>query len=144
MIIHRREFISAVAASVLSIRLGQAQQPAHPTLDIHVHLFGIGDSGSGCRLSSKITDGLQFRSLKWALGIDKKCKTLDEGYGTVLVEMLKTSGLTKAAILGQDAVYDGNGQPDWNRTSFYVPNDYVFKFSAQHSELTIPCPSINP
>jgi predicted TIM-barrel fold metal-dependent hydrolase len=144
MIIQRRQFISAVAASVLSLRPGQAQPHTHPTLDIHVHLFGTGDSGSGCRLSPKITDGLQFRSLKWALGIDKKGKTLDEGYRVALVEMLKTSGLAKAAILGQDAVYDANGQPDWNRTSFYTPNDYVFKFTAQHSDLTVPCPSINP
>ena len=140
----RRQFLAAVSTSAFALQFGKAISLSLPTLDLHVHLFGTGDSGSGCRLAAKITDGLQFRSLKWALGIDRKGKTLDEGYSAVLAEMLKTSWLTKAAILGQDAAYDANGQPDWNRTSFYTPNDYVFQFATQHPELMIPCPSINP
>jgi hypothetical protein len=55
---------------------------------------------------------------------------MDERYEEVLVEHLKNSGLTKAAIPGQDAVYDPQGKVDWNGTSFYVPNDYVFKVVA--------------
>src|SRR4029079_16382252 len=109
-----------------------------------VHLFGTGDSGSGCRLSKAITEGLQFRTLKVLLGIEQKGKTLDEGYVAVLAEQVKGSSLTNVAILGQDAVYDHRGDPDWDRTNFYVPNDYVFKVAAQHADGMIPCPSINP
>ena len=61
-----------------------------------------------------------------------------------LAEQVGESGLDGAAILGQDAVYDHLGQPDWNRTSFYVPNDYVFAVASRHSQTMIPCPSINP
>lgn len=141
-LINRREF----TASMLACATGGsviAEQPK-PSLDLHVHLFGTGDSGSGCRLSDGIQNGIQFRALTVALGVHSKGKTLDEGYAAVLEEHAKTSGLKKIAILGQDAVYDSKGEPDWKRTSFYVPNDYVFKVAQQYRELMIPCPSINP
>jgi uncharacterized protein len=113
-------------------------------LDIHVHLFGIGEGGTGCRMSRAITDGLLFRGLVFALGLRVPGTTLDERYEQVLARQLRESGLNVAAIVGQDAVYDHRGQPDWGRTSFYVPNDYVFTVTTRHSETMIPCPSINP
>jgi len=73
-------------------------------------------------MSKPITDGLQFKFLVLALRLREKGKTLDERYEQVLVEQVEGSGLSKAAILGQDAVYDRDGTPDWDRTSFYVPN----------------------
>ena len=115
-----------------------------PTLDIHVHLFGVGDGGTGCRMVKSIRDGWQFRYLIALLRLQVAGKTLDERFEEVLVEQLKSSGLSKAAILGQDAVYDRHGQPDWDRTAFYVPNDYVFAVVARHSETMLACPSINP
>lgn len=122
-----------------------AETPPHqPMLDLHVHLFGVGEGGTGCRMSDSITEGMLFRSLVGLLGLRVPGKTLDERYEEKLVEDLKSSGLTKAAIVGQDAVYDRHGQPDWDRTGFYVPNDYVFAVVARHSECMVPCPSINP
>ncbi len=123
-----------------------AEEPAKTpqTLDLHVHLFGVGDNGSGCRMSPKITDGLQFQGLVFALGLRRKGKSLDEAYERVLADDVKASTLSKAAILGQDAVYDRHGKPDWERTSFFVPNDHVFDVVARHSETMIACPSINP
>jgi len=115
-----------------------------PTIDIHVHLFGVGDAGTGCRMSETITDGRAFRFLTEMLQLRVPGKTIDERYEEVLMEQLKNSGLTRAAILGQDAVYDRNGKVDWDRTSFYVPNDYIFTVVARHSEIMIACPSINP
>jgi len=115
-----------------------------PTLDIHAHLFGLGDAGTGCRISEAIADGAAFRYLMATLYLRVPGKTVDERYEEVLVEHVKGSGLTKAAVLGQDAVYDRHGKVDWDRTSFYVPNDYIFTVAARHSEILIPCPSINP
>ncbi|MFO0816263.1 MAG: amidohydrolase family protein [Gemmatales bacterium] len=140
--INRRDFTASLLAASLP-RLAQAQQDK-PTLDLHVHLFGTGDAGSGCRLSEGIQNGLQFRGLTIALNIRGRTKTLDEGYVAALLEHIATSGLTRIALLGQDAAYDTNGKADWNRTSFYVPNDYVFQVSAKHPATMIPCPSINP
>lgn len=139
----RRGFTTTVLATMLGTPL-LGQSTAKPTLDLHVHLFGTGDSGSGCRLGDAIQNGVQFRALTFGLGIRNKGKTLDEGYVNVLAEQVKLSGLTKVAILSQDAVYDTMGEPDWKTTSFYVPNDYVIQVAEQHKQTMIPCPSINP
>src|SRR5262245_33546619 len=100
----RRGFLAGGAGLLAAAAVGAGEPEA--TLDIHVHLFGVGDNGSGCRLAKSITDGLQFQYLTFALGLKEKAKTLDEAYEVALVEQVKGSGLTKAAILGQDAVYD--------------------------------------
>ena len=147
--LNRRSFLAVASmAFCVSHPLGlstsvAADQPP-PTLDIHVHLFGVGDGGSGCRMTKSITEGLQFRYLLNLLRLQQPGKTIDERYEEVLSEQVQGSGLSKVAILGQDAVYDRDGKPDWDRTSFYVPNDYVFAVAARHRERMLACPSINP
>jgi hypothetical protein len=150
-LVDRRSVLAAgvglLGGSVLRTPLVGAEvdsQAAAKLLDIHVHRFGIGEGGTGCRLSKSITDGLQFRALVFTLGLRKQGTTLDESYEKVLARQLKSSGLNRAAIVAQDAVYDANGKPDWKRTSFYVPNDYVFQVVKRHAEIMIACPSINP
>lgn len=148
-VVSRRTFLaSAIAApcwasQLLSVGSVLACEQK-PTLDIHVHLFGVGEGGTGCRMAKSITEGLQFRYLVSLLKLQQPGKTIDERYEEVLVEQVRGSGLSKVALLGQDAVYDSKGQPDWNRTSFYVPNDYVFDVVARHRESMLACPSINP
>lgn len=144
---NRRSFLAGaglLAAGAARAGGAPGADGAKPTLDLHVHLFGIGDAGTGCRMAKSITEGLQFRALTFALGLNGKGKTLDEGYEAALAEQVKGSGHAKSAILGQDAVYDAKGKADWGRTSFYVPNDYVFAVAARHAEIMIPCPSVNP
>jgi len=113
-------------------------------IDIHVHLFGTGDGGSGCRLSTAKSKGLLFRFLARKLGLRGRAKTLDESYVLALAEQIRQSGLGRAVILAQDAVYDDRGKADWRRTHFYVPNDYLFQVVARYPEVMIPCVSINP
>jgi predicted TIM-barrel fold metal-dependent hydrolase len=142
----RRDFLAAGLGWLGAAAVGA--QPVKPRLDLHVHLFGVGEGGTGCRMSKTITEGfslyrVQFDFLVATLGLRKEGKTLDGEYERVLVEQVTGSGLTKAAILGQDAVYR-DGKPDWERTSFYVPNDYVFTVVARHADIMVPCPSINP
>lgn len=148
-ILNRRSFLAGAMASpwlvdALITGLGAKETSPRPTLDIHTHLFGLGDADTGCRMSEAITDGKAFRILMEALYLRVPGKTVDERYEEVLVEQVKRSGLTKAAILGQDAVYDRHGKVDWDRTSFYVPNDYVFTVAARHPDILVACPSINP
>lgn len=147
----RRRFLTVAGSCYcLATRGAQAQVPAAKvpkragTLDIHVHLLGVGDGGSRCRMDPAITDTTPFRTLKQLLGIPQKGETLDAGYERVLVQHVTASTLAKAAILGQDAVYDGRGAVDWPQTSFFVPNDYVFDVVSRHPETMIACPSINP
>ena len=113
-------------------------------IDIHVHLFGTGDAGSGCRLSEAKSKGLLFRFFARKLGLRGRAKTLDESYVLALAEQIEQSGLAQAVVLAQDAVYDEGGKPDWRRTHFYVPNDYLFQVVARYPQWMIPCVSINP
>jgi uncharacterized protein len=114
------------------------------SIDIHVHLFGTGDSGSGCRLSKTGAKGLLFRFLSHKLRLRGRAPTLDESYVLALAEQIRESGLAKAVVLAQDAVYDARGKVDWHRTHFYVPNDYLLQVTARYPEIMIPCVSINP
>jgi predicted TIM-barrel fold metal-dependent hydrolase len=151
MELDRRRFLAAGLASpwLVAGNASAAQQEARPpasenTLDLHIHLFGIGDAGSGCRLSERIREGLLFQMLEWKLGIRKQAKTGDQGYERVLAELLEKSGVERGLILAQDAVYGPNGKPDWERTHFYVPNDYLLDVVGRHSARMLPCVSINP
>ena len=56
---------------------------------------------------------------------------------------MQQSGLDKAVILAQDAVYDERGCRD-ARNAFYVPNEYLFRVVARYPQVMIPCVSINP
>jgi hypothetical protein len=147
--IHRRNVLGgALAAPWLVSQAVSAEaeetRPAAPRLDIHVHLFGNGDSPSGCRLSKTITESPSFQFLAKSLRLRERAKTLDDGYVLALAEQLQQSGLQKGLILAQDAVYDRNGKPDWAKTDFYVPNDYLFQVVARYPQWMIPCVSINP
>ncbi len=147
--INRRAVLAGLAAAPWlaseSMR-GATEDPrkAAPRMDVHVHLFGKGDNNSGCRLSKEITNGPTFRLLLKFLRIEKRAKTLDEGYVLALAEQVEQSGLDKALIYAQDAVYDRAGKPDWTRTPVYVPNDYLFKIVARYPKRMMPCVSINP
>jgi hypothetical protein len=143
----RRQFLATAAALVASA--GQpicADEPntRKPILDLHVHLVGVGDNGSGCVLSKSIQEGPLFKLLVEKLRVRQKGPTLDEGFVVALAEQVKNSGLDKCLLIAQDAVYDSAGKLDWRRTHFYVPNDYVFKVAADTPDLLVPCISINP
>lgn len=145
----RRRFLAgAIAASWAATHRGvvsaQGSPKAGRTLDIHVHLFGTGEDGSGCRLSKATSEGPLLKYLAGELRLGQRAKTIDEAYVLALAEHVEKSGLDKAVVLAQDAVYDRNGQPDWGRTHFYVPNDYLFQVVARYPRSMIPCVSINP
>jgi uncharacterized protein len=135
---------ASLAASPVAVLLGQQSPKSGKILDIHVHLFGMGDSGSGCRLSKATSDGPLFKYMAAKLRLFERAKTLDEGYVLALAEQVEKSGLDKAVVLAQDAVYDRRGKPDWDKTHFYIPNDYLLQVTARYPMKMIPCVSINP
>lgn len=146
---NRRSLLrSAMAATLLAtedgLACGNGDDTGQPTLDIHVHLFGIDEKKTGCRMSKTIQEGYQFKLLMFMLGLRRSDTSLDEQYENMLAEQVKASGVSKVAVLAQDAVYDSNGFPDWSRTSFYVPNDYLFEVVDRHAQSMVACPGINP
>ncbi len=126
---------------------GRSDQPTtknKPLLDIHVHLFGSGDSGSGCYLSKKVTTGFNFAFLVRTLRLNAKEHGFDRAFELALQRQVRESGLDRVAVLGQDWVYDAQGRPDRDRTHFRVPNDYLFEVTEKYSKWMTPCVSINP
>lgn len=146
----RRPFLTTcTSAGVLALCSAKAsarrssEKPA-PMLDIHVHLFGTGDAGTGCRLSKKITNGLLYRGMVELLRLRGRAKTTDESYRQALLEHVQGSPVSRVALVAQDAVYDRHGKPDWDRTPFYTPNDYAFAVCRDAAHQLSPCVSINP
>ena len=50
----------------------------------------------------------------------------------------------KHRLLAFDKNYTPDGEPNLNKTEFYVPNEYVFALAEQHPDLFIPSISVNP
>ena len=147
----RRQFLSAtggavatsVAARLLHSQAPSVKEPAGPIIDFHVHLFGVGDGGSGCYLSEKQRRHITYPFFKRLMDL-KENGHMDEDYVQHLVAMLRASSVQKAVLLAQDCRYDAGGFPEHGNTSFFIPNDYLFRIVARFPELFIPCVSINP
>ncbi len=118
-------------------------EPRGPMIDFHVHLFGVGDGGTGCLMSAEQKSRLNFRFFRRLLNLSENGR-MDQDYLDFLVAQLRSSSVQKAVLLAQDSRYDAQGRPDYERTSFYVPNDYLFDVSKRFPSLFIPCVSINP
>lgn len=148
----RRTFLATLAAGLVN-PAGVRSQPAtaatpagtgFPVTDFHVHLFGVGDGDTGCRLSAKQRGYWNFGYLCRLLGLSENGR-MDQDYVTRLAADLRASSLSKAVLQAWDGRYDESGRRDWERTtSLYVPNDYLLRVVKQYPDLFLPCGSINP
>ncbi len=120
-----------------------ATTPAPPVIDFHVHLFGVGDGGTGCFLSPKQKQHITYPFFLRLLRLSENGR-LDEDYLQTIVEQLRGSSVNKAVLVAQDSRYDDAGNPDFQNTSLFVPNDYLLHVVSRFPELFIPCISINP
>ena len=146
----RRQFLltsggAAVAAAtnLLSAQLPSEVEPSGPIIDFHVHLFGVGDGGTGCYISEKQRRHITYPFFTRLMRLRENGR-MDEDYVQRLVAMLRASSVDRAVLLAQDSRYDSSGRPDRENTSFYVPNDYLFQIVGRFPDLFIPCVSINP
>jgi predicted TIM-barrel fold metal-dependent hydrolase len=152
---NRRNFLLGLGGGGAMLALGalRRQGPTPlptdvPLIDFHAHLFGVGDSDSGCFLHDKQRRHWTFDYLKRLLGIHEPERQNDESVDAQLVrrlvEHVGASSVDRVVLQAWDGRYT-NGKLDLeSTTSLYVPNRYLFKVVAQHPELFIPCASINP
>lgn len=118
-------------------------QPSGASVDFHVHLFGVGDGGTGCSLSPGQRKLWSYRFFQKLLGLSENGR-LDQDYVAEMVRQLRESSIERGVLLAQDARYDARGRQDLEATNFYVPNDYLFQVVTQYPDLFVPCVSINP
>ena len=146
MRISRRSFLLTFAAGAAA---GCApDQPAvssieGPLYDFHVHLFGVGDGGTGCHLSQQQRQHWNYPFFLRLLHLSENGR-MDQDYVAELVRQLRASSIQKCVLLAQDARYNARGQQDLAATNFFVPNEYLFQIVADYPDLFIPCASINP
>lgn len=120
-----------------------SRPPRLPTVDAHVHLFGVGDGGTGCFMSKDQRANLSTWALMRLLGL-KDNGRLDEQFVEALASAVTTSTIDQVVLLAQDARYDAQGEPDYQNTPFFVPNNHLFEVVARRPDQFIPCASINP
>jgi predicted TIM-barrel fold metal-dependent hydrolase len=119
-------------------------------VDYHVHVFGVGAGGTGCRASPKLLSlwhplyRVQFSIYARAARVrdiaDADAQFMDRL--TDLVRAMPVPG--RHCLLAFDAHYDENGARDDEHTQLYVPNEYVMRLAREHPELYAPVVSVHP
>ncbi len=109
--------------------------------DVHAHLLGTGDSGSGCSVNARMhewwhpADTLRRRAIMNAACVSTNAASVDRAY----VERLHAlgSGFPHGArwlLFAFDHAHDDRGQVRLDWTSFHVPNGYAAKVARDHAE----------
>ncbi len=143
-----------VVLALVGTALWVTDRPPAPlagVIDGHSHLFGdegwppVHKQSSGLSAAQKANPayGLLTRLLRMPSTGD-----LNELYVGALVHQARQArevlGSFRVVLLAQDSRYTEAGEPDWVNTSFYVPNEHLFRVVSRYPDLFIPCPSINP
>ena len=117
-----------------------------PIVDMHVHTAGIGGGASGCFIAPSLRNSYKFSFYLRAFGVtEKELTTLGDAIVIQrIAERVKASvNVDKAVVLAMDGVIDERGELDKSRTQIYVPNGFVSRETASHSNLLFGA-SINP
>lgn len=155
----RRQFLSVLGPATVALGMASPHlalsadaPPSAPSpegkaplrLDFHVHLFGVGDGGTGCRLSEPQRRHVNYFYLTKLLGLANNGR-MDQDYVSLLAQSVRTSSIQRVLLQAWDSRYDEAGLPDWTRTtSLYIPNEYMFRVVGEHPDVFLPCASINP
>ena len=114
------------------------------SVDAHTHIFCWGETPTEGFLSKRTQKSMIARLLLRLVGIHKEAgETISQKICNRLFRDLETTQLDYVVLFAQDAIYRDGRDIDFERTHFYVSNDYVLEL-AKRSEKIIPCASINP
>ena len=116
--------------------------PDPKIIDIHIHIGGPGDSGSGCRMSHEFIFSPAFGAMLIALRaslFDLK----DEKIREIILSAINTSAKVDYAVfLALDGVYK-NGEYIESESHLLTPNDYVIEI-AKTNERVLFGASVHP
>ncbi len=118
--------------------------------DFHVHAIGVGANDSGIYVNPEMLSPfhpwkyLQYQVYISASGV-RDLKNLDDQYIERLIQLIQTEPrYGKVHLLAFDYHYDKNGKKNLDRSTFYIPNEYVFKVAQKFPDLIIPVISVHP
>jgi predicted TIM-barrel fold metal-dependent hydrolase len=120
--------------------------PDKAVIDMHCHVAGMGEGGSGCFVSPALRRSYKFPFYMRSFGaslpeIQKKGDLLIAERLVRRVSQSRRVG--KLVLLALDGVVDTGGALDRENTEFYVPNEYVARLASEHPEFLFGA-SVNP
>jgi predicted TIM-barrel fold metal-dependent hydrolase len=105
--------------------------PPEKKVDIHTHIIGTGDSGSGCRLSKELASGPVFSSILGSLNISP-FGACDRLIRELLLDAVnKSERIERFVLLSMDGVYK-NSRLAEAETHLLTPNDYVARMACEN------------
>jgi uncharacterized protein len=119
--------------------------------DVHTHLLGTGDSGSGCTVNAQLSqwwhpmEVLRKRFILNAACVPTDAPSVDRAY----VERLRALAEdfppgARWMLFAFDHACDNAGQPHAAHTTFHVPNAYAARIAAEHAQRFAWVTSIHP
>ncbi|HUV13379.1 MAG TPA: amidohydrolase family protein, partial [Acidobacteriota bacterium] len=119
-------------------------------VDCHVHLLGLGHSGSGAFVNPAMRSWmhpvhhLKFRVYMSAAGI-RDLNQADEQFVERLASLISgIPGGVRTYLLAFDKHYNQDGTPNLAKTEFYVPNEYVVAVAARYPNYFVATASVHP
>ncbi len=118
-------------------------------LDFHVHLIGLGSSGSGAFINPRLDslwhpfDYIRTSIYKSAAGIEDDSEA-DAQYLARLRALIRHIPQGRYAIMAFDKHYREDGTVDLERTPFFMPNDIVYGIARENPVRFVPMISVHP
>lgn len=143
-----REKIGAKARDLIK-RSFEGIDPAQ-LVDYHTHVAGLGTGGTGAFVNPKMVawrhplHRLKLKVYLSAAAVDDEAKA-DQQIVLRLTNLIRhIEGHGRHRLLAFDKNYNRDGTPNFAKSGFYVPNDYVFTLAQQYPDCFEPVVSINP
>ena len=143
------EVLSPAARDLLARCL--AGLDASQLWDMHCHLLGNGDSGSGCWLHPSLSGGWNLlerarkRVILDAACVDSGAPSIDHAFVQRLLALVAGfPGGARFLLLAFDQTHDDQGRPDRERTTLFVPNAYAQSLAQSHPDRLVWAASIHP
>lgn len=118
--------------------------------DYHVHVAGLGNSGSGLFINRRMQSWrhplrhLAFQVYLSAAGVTDLEQADAQFVERVLRLMRGFPSPCRFCVLAFDKRYDSEGRVDLAHTEFFVPDRYVFALARQNPGLVAPVASVHP
>lgn len=119
-------------------------------VDLHVHIAGLGTSGSGIWVNPDSYDfwnligSARHEVYMSAAGVTDE-ERADAQYVERLLDLIRSvEGHGRCFIYSLDRHHDPDGTPNDELTHFTVPNEYVVSLARKHADAFVPVISIHP
>lgn len=124
----------------------QTPFPSSKIVDMHVHVAGYGNGGSGCYVSESIRDSFKFDIYLNAFEVSRE--ELETQGDRIIFQKLsaklrQSSRVGAAVVLALDGVIDADGALDLQQSEIYIPNQYVATETRRYDNLYFGA-SVNP